>query len=45
MIIDRLFEKLIKKILKKIKCKDNFPVADIGAGTGKLTKFLARINL
>ena len=31
---------LIKKILKKIKCKENYPVADIGAGTGKLTKLL-----
>ena len=33
-------KKLIKKILKKIKCKENYPVADIGAGTGKLTKLL-----
>jgi len=38
-------EKLIKKILKKIKCKDNYPVADIGAGTGKLTKFLCKNKL
>ncbi len=36
---------LIKKILKKIKCKKNYPVADIGAGTGKLTKLLCQNNL
>ena len=36
---------LIKKILKKIKCKENYPVADIGAGTGKLTKLLSKNNL
>ena len=36
---------LIKKILKKIKCQKNFPVADIGAGTGKLTKLLCENNL
>jgi len=38
-------EKLINKILKKIKCNANYPVADIGAGTGKLTKLLCRNNL
>lgn len=38
-------EKLINKILKKIKCKNYFPVADIGAGTGKLTKLLLKRNL
>ena len=37
--------KLIKKILKKIKCKDNYPVADVGAGTGKLTKLLCKNKL
>lgn len=36
---------LIKKILKKIECQKNFPVADIGAGTGKLTKLLCENNL
>ena len=36
---------LIKKILKKIKCKENYPVADIGAGTGKLTKLLCKNKL
>ena len=38
-------EKLVIKILKLIKCKHNYPVADIGAGTGKLTKLLAKNNL
>ena len=38
-------EKLIIKILKKIKCKSNYPVADIGAGTGKLTKLLCKNKL
>lgn len=36
---------LIKNILKKIKCKKNYPVADIGAGTAKLTKLLCKNNL
>ena len=36
---------LIKKILKKMKCQHNYPVADIGAGTGKLTKLLCENNL
>lgn len=36
---------LIKKILKKNNCKKNYPVADIGAGTGKLTKLLCENNL
>ena len=36
---------LIKKILKKNNCKKNYPVADIGAGTGKLTKLLSENNL
>ena len=36
---------LIKKILKKIKCQKNYPVADIGAGTAKLTKLLCENNL
>ena len=36
---------LIKKILKRIKCQKNYPVADIGAGTGKLTKVLCENNL
>ena len=35
---------LIKKILK-MKCRHNYPVADIGAGTGKLTKLLCENNL
>ena len=38
-------EKLINKILKSINCKPNYPVADIGAGTGKLTKMLCKNNL
>ena len=38
-------EKLIKKILRNINCRPNYPVADIGAGTGKLTKLLAKYNL
>ena len=38
-------EKLINKILKNINCKPNYPVADIGAGTGKLTKLLCKNNL
>src|SRR6056300_589673 len=38
-------EKLIKKILKKIKCKKFYPVADIGAGTAKLTKLLCENKL
>lgn len=37
--------KLIKKILLVTKCKKYFPVADIGAGTGKLTKLLCRNGL
>tara|TARA_B100000963_G_C22605587_1_gene662340 strand:+ start:495 stop:1265 length:771 start_codon:yes stop_codon:yes gene_type:complete len=36
---------LINKILKKIKCKKNYPVADIGAGTAKLTKLLCNNDL
>ena len=36
---------LIKKILKQIKCQKNYPVADIGAGTAKLTKLLCENNL
>ena len=36
---------VIKRILKFFKCKENFPVGDIGAGTGKLTKLLLRENL
>ena len=36
---------LIKKILKFINCKANYPVGDIGAGTGKLTKLLLKENL
>jgi ubiquinone/menaquinone biosynthesis C-methylase UbiE len=35
---------LINKIAKRIKLKKNYPVADIGAGTGKLTKLLVRNN-
>ena len=38
-------EKLINRILKKINCKQNYPVADIGAGTAKLTKLLCKENL
>lgn len=38
-------EKLITRILKKINCKRNYPVADIGAGTGKLTKLLCKEKL
>ena len=38
-------KKLIIKILKKIKCKEYYPVADIGAGTGKLTKLLCEKNI
>ena len=34
--------KLIRKILKNIKCKKNTPVIDMGAGTGKLTKILEK---
>ena len=37
--------KFIKKILKKIECHENYPVADIGAGTGKLTKHLINNKL
>ena len=36
---------LIKKVLNDFGCKKNFPVADIGAGTGKLTKQLLKQNL
>ena len=36
---------IVKKILNSLKCKKNFPVADIGAGTGKLTKQLLKHNL
>lgn len=36
---------LVKKILKQIKCQKNYPVADIGAGTAKLTKLLCENNL
>ena len=36
---------LIKKILRKIKCQKNYPVADVGAGTAKLTKLLCENNL
>ncbi len=36
---------LIKKILNDFGCKKNFPVADIGAGTGKLTKQLLKQDL
>lgn len=36
---------LIKKILKFISCKANYPVGDIGAGTGKLTKLLLKEDL
>ena len=36
---------LIKKVLNDFECKKNFPVADIGAGTGKLTKQLLKQNL
>ena len=36
---------LIKKILKFINCKANYPVGDIGAGTGKLTKLLLKEDL
>tara|TARA_B100000989_G_C19503222_1_gene455212 strand:+ start:206 stop:973 length:768 start_codon:yes stop_codon:yes gene_type:complete len=37
--------KLIIKILSRIKCREYYPVADIGAGTGKLTKYLCEKNL
>ena len=37
--------KLINKILKNINCKPYYPVADIGAGTGKLTKLICKNNL
>ncbi len=37
--------KIVKKILKKINCKKYYPVADIGAGTGKLTKILCANRL
>ena len=36
---------LVKKISKQIKCQKNYPVADIGAGTAKLTKLLCENNL
>ena len=36
---------MIKKVLNDFGCKKNFPVADIGAGTGKLTKQLLKQNL
>ena len=36
---------LIKKILLITKCKKYYPVADIGAGTGKLTKLLCSSGL
>ena len=36
---------LIKEILKKIKCKENYSVAEIGAGTGKLTKEIVKKKL
>lgn len=38
-------KKIVKKILKKINCKKFYHVADIGAGTGKLTKILCANNL
>lgn len=38
-------KKLIANILNKIKCKENYSVADIGAGTAKLTKLLCENNL
>lgn len=38
-------EKLIKKILKRFNCIKNYSVADIGAGTGKLTKVLCKYDL
>lgn len=37
--------KIVKNILKMINCKKYYPVADIGAGTGKLTKLLCKNNL
>jgi len=36
--------KLIKRILLTTKCKRYYPVADIGAGTGKLTKLLCKFD-
>ena len=38
-------KKLIKRILIKINCKPFYPVADIGAGTAKLSKLLCNHNL
>jgi ubiquinone/menaquinone biosynthesis C-methylase UbiE len=37
--------KLVKRILLITKCKRYYPVADIGAGTGKLTKLLCKFGL
>ena len=36
---------LVKKIIGYMRLDPNMPVADIGSGTGKLTKLLAAENL
>lgn len=36
---------LVKKIIRNMELNPNIPVADIGSGTGKLTKLLAAENL